>query len=47
MTTDEQIDFQDDWSDVWWDTLDDLEIISDSDLPQDYKILFEEQPCIY
>lgn len=47
MTTDEQIDFQDDWSDVWWDTLDDLEIISDSDLPQDDNILVEEQPGSY
>jgi len=44
MRDDEQIDFQDDWSDIWWETLDDLEIISDSDLPQDIDTEFDDLP---
>ena len=44
MQDDEQIDFQDDWSDIWWDTLNDLEIISDSDLPQDADTEFDDLP---
>lgn len=42
--SDDEIDFQDDWSDIWWDSLDDFEIISDCDLSQDAYSEFDDLP---
>lgn len=44
MGDNEHIEFLDDWSDIWWDTLDDLEIISDSDFSQKDNSEFDDLP---